>query len=579
MKAAFEQLANRRLDPSLAQARKRLRIVAAVFAAAFLSVSVRLVDMLPEPPVPGAEMPAPVAENERARPPILDRNGALLATDLRVPSVFADPGLIRDRDLPATARRLADVLEGVEAESLLRRLQAARRFAWVKHQISQREEEALLQLGLPGVAFRFAEHRVYPTEATASHLVGFVDIDNRGLGGIEYALDHGALAEHDRFRPLYLSIDLRAQHAVVDETRAAVKRFRAQGACSIVMDVHTGELVAMASLPDFDPNHVERADTEQRKNRCTGQTYELGSLFKIFSTALALDSGKVRIKDRFDATLPLRIGRHTIRDDHAKKRWLSVPEIFMYSSNIGTAKMVFDAGGGEAMKEFLGRLGLLERGSLEVPELASPQVPSRWPEITTATVSFGHGIAVTPLQFVEAMAALSNDGTRVRPTLLRVDDPAAVPRTPVVRPEVVDDVRWMMWLTVADGTGSRAGVDGYLVGGKTGSADKVDYKRGGYRKNAIIASFAGVFPIEDPRYIVLVMLDEPQGDKGTYGFRYGGWTAAPVVSSIIGRIGPLLGVQPSPQQAERIFEARRAVILPGENSKRERTVAANGAGR
>ncbi|MDF1587484.1 peptidoglycan D,D-transpeptidase FtsI family protein [Marinimicrococcus flavescens] len=577
MKAAIEHLANRQLDPSLSRARGRLRFVGCVFAVAFASIAIRLVDMLPEEPVL-REAPAQAAVNPRARPPILDRNGTLLATDLKVASVYADPSLIRD--LEGTARKLSQVLVGVEAEPLLRRLRAGKRFAWVKHQITPREEEAVLRLGLPGVAFQFAEHRVYPKEATASHVVGFVDIDNRGLGGIEYALDSGSLADRDRTEPLRLSLDLRVQHAVLDEMRGAMDRFQAVGACGIVMDVRTGELLSMVSLPDFDPNHVDKAGSEQRKNRCSGQTYELGSLFKIFSTAVALDSGRIKISDRFDATRPLRIGRHTIRDDHAKKRWLSVPEIFMYSSNIGTAKMVFDAGGGEAMKDFLGRLGLLERGSLEVPELASPQVPSRWPEVTTATVSFGHGIAVTPLQFVEAMATLSNDGARVRPTLLRVDDPAAVPRTPVVRPEVVDDVRWMMWLTVAEGTGSRAGVDGYLVGGKTGSADKVDYERGGYRKNAIIASFAGVFPIEDPRYAVLVMLDEPRGDKGTYGFRYGGWTAAPVVSSIISRAGPLLGVQPSTREAGEIMEARRARVLPSAGDKqREKAVAANGAGR
>lgn len=568
-------------DPAVAAGRRRLRIVAVCFTLAFASVGLRLVDMAvgreeaEEPPRAAGE-----AGPDARRADIVDRNGELLATNLRVPSVFADPSLMPDID--RGAERLASALVGVDAGELKRRLRAAKRFAWIKHEVTPIEQAAVLGLGIPGVGFRNTEKRVYPRERLAAHVVGFTDLDNQGLAGVEYALQDrlvgGAAAGK---KPVALSLDLRVQQIVHDELLSAYTRFRAQGAVSMVYDRVTGEMLSLVSLPDFDPNRVDQATVEGRKNRATGQTYELGSLFKIVSIAMALDTGKVRMGEMFDASTPLRIGRHTIRDDHAKKRALSVPEVFMYSSNIGTAKMVFAAGGAEPLKGFFDRLGLMQRPSLELPELARPQLPRRWADSTTATASFGHSIAVTPLQFVDAVATIAGDGTRVAPTLLRRQPGERVEARRLVDARTSEDLRWMMWLTVAKGTGTQARTPSYLIGGKTGTADKVDPARGGYMHGSVIASFVGVFPIEAPRYVVLVMLDDPRGDKSSYGLRYGGWTAAPVVREIVSRIGPILGVEPYSPAAEARFQERLAVTqtIAARTQRKEDRIAFVASGR
>ncbi|HMR31609.1 MAG TPA: penicillin-binding protein 2 [Geminicoccaceae bacterium] len=568
-------------DPVVQAGRKRLRVVALCFAMAFASVGLRLVDMVVgKDPAEASPRIAGEAGPDPRRADIVDRNGELLATNLRVPSVFADPSLIPDID--RAADRLASALVGIDAGDLKRRLRAAKRFAWVKHEVTPLEQAAVLGLGIPGVGFRNTEKRVYPRERLTSHVVGFTDLDNQGLAGIEYAMQDrlvgGAAAGKE---PVALSLDLRIQQIVHDEVASAFTRFRAQGAVGIVLDRVTGELLSLVSLPDFDPNRVDRATVEGRKNRATGNTYELGSLFKILSVAMALDTGKVSMADSFDATVPLRIGRHTIRDDHAKRRWLSVPEVFMYSSNIGTAKMVFAAGGADPLKGFFDRVGLMSKPSLEIPELARPQLPKRWADSTTATAAFGHSIAVTPLQFVDAVAAVAGDGTRVPPTLLRRQPGEQPERRRLVSARTAEDVRWLMWLTVAKGTGTRAKDPAYLIGGKTGTADKVDPVRGGYLRGSVIASFVGVFPIEAPRYVVMVMLDDPRGDGTTYGLRYGGWTAAPVVRDIVSRIGPVLGVSRYDAAAEERFVDRLGVSksVVAKTQRKEERIAFIAAGR
>jgi cell division protein FtsI (penicillin-binding protein 3) len=549
----------RPVDPAVQQGRLRLRVVMLCFAVAFLGIGLRLVDMVRPRPVESAAPAIAPAGPESRRADIVDRNGLLLATNLRVPAVFADPALLPDR--AAAAERLARVLADVDVERLKRRLHAAKRFAWVKHDITPAEQKAVLGLGIPGVGFRYSERRVYPRQNMTSHIVGFVDLDNQGLAGIEHGMQERLVGGPAAGKaPLALSVDLRIQQIVHDELSSAFRRFRAKGAAGIVLDRLTGELLAMVSLPDFDPNRVDKASVESRKNRVSANTYELGSLFKVITTAMALDSGKVDLGDRFDATQPLRIGRNRIRDDHAKNRWLAVPEIFMYSSNIGTARMAFQAGGAEAEREFLGRVGLLTRASLEIPELAKPQLPPKWSEIAAATIAFGHGLAISPLQFVDAVAGMVGDGTRVPPTLLKRDPTAVPPRQRLVDTKTAESLDLLMWLTVQSGTGTRAKVPGYLVGGKTGTADKVNPSGRGYLRNAVIASFLGVFPLERPRYLVLVMLDDPRGDESSHGLRYAGYTAAPVVREIIARSGPLLGVPPSDPIAATVFEARNLAI-------------------
>jgi cell division protein FtsI (penicillin-binding protein 3) len=597
---------------ALAERRRRLALVGVVFGLAFLSVGLRLLGMVdwsraaerPGPgvlaatanaaPTPdyaeeGGPEPAPAALAGRGRAEITDRHGVLLATSLSVPSLHADPSVIADKD--EAARRFASVLHGVDAKALAERLKAKRKFAWVKHQITPQEQKAVLELGIPGIGFRGAPHRVYPKQNLTSHLLGFVDLDGRGIAGVERAMDD-RLTNGAYKGSLALSLDLRVQQIVRDELLGAFTRFRAKGAAGMVLDARTGEVLAMVSLPDFDPNRPpdtnagtkERPGTQTEEdrarllNRVTGGTYELGSLFKIFTAAVALDSGHVRLHDSFDATEPLRIKGATIRDDHAKRRRLTVPECFMYSSNICTAKMAFSAGGAGAMDGFFRRLGFYEKPDIELPqvELGTPQVPRQWKDITVATASFGHGIAVSPFQFVNAVAGLvRGDGTWAKPTLVRRGGPGGQPPGLLpgpVGPGTVEDLRWLMWLTVDKGTGTQAKQAAYLVGGKTGTADKPKENGRGYQQGVVIASFAGVFPIEAPRYVVLAMIDEPRGDKGTHGYRYGGWTAAPVVGNVIDRIGPLLGVGPSAPEARRPF-ADRLQVTKVEGQREERLAA------
>ncbi len=550
-------------DPALARGRRRIVLVGVLFALLFAGLGLRLLHLAPEERTAEAAPEPPLAEPVRRRPDLVDRRGELLATDVPVPALAADPAQIADPG--RTAERLARILGGIDPAVLERRLvkakEAGRRFAWIAHRIAPSAELAVLEAGLPGVFLRTSEHRVYPKGSAASHLLGFVDIDNRGLAGVEHALDYGRLAALRDAREVALSIDLRVQAALRDELGRAFREFRAIGACGLVLDVRTGELLGLVSLPDFDPNAGGTARPEQRKNRCTGGSYELGSLFKVLSHAAALDSGRVRVGQRFEIPAALRIGRHTIRDVHPARRPYTAAEIFSHSSNIGTAQMVFAAGGAEPLRSMLGRLGLFERAPIELLEVARPQVQKAWPDVVTATVSFGHGIAVSPLRFAEAVASLVGDGTLVRATLLEL--PESTPLQPgprVASRRTVEDLRWMMWLTVADGTAKKAAVPGYLVGGKTGTADKAG--RGGYRRGAVLASFVGVFPLDAPRYLVLAVIDEPKASAASGGTRYGGKVAAPVVGSVIARIGPLLGVPPSDPAVESRFRERWLAMRP-----------------
>ena len=564
--------------PMVERGRLRVRLLAAVFALAFLSVGIRLVDMASggsrERMAAGSGGPT-AAMRTPDRAEIRDRNGVLLATNVQVLSLTADPSRLPDPD--RAAELLAARLSGVEAAELKRRFAVGRRFAWVKRELTPAEQRAVLELGLPGLDFRSSQRRLYPQRRLASHVLGFTGVDNQGLAGIELAMDERL---QDGGEPLVLSLDVRVQEVVRDSLLAAYRRFRAIGACAIVLDVRSGELLALVSLPDFDPNAYERARPAERENRCTGGVYELGSLFKVITAAMALESGKVGLYDRFDAREPIRIGRNRIGDDHAKKRWLTVPEVFAFSSNVGTVQMAFAAGGATAQQAFLERLGMTRPLEIELVQRGRPLVPRRWIDIVSATVSFGHGIAVTPLHFAAAVAGLAGDGTRVAPTLLRRDGPPETARPRLVSDRTVRDLRWLMWLVVEKGTGTKARLPAYMLGGKTGTADKPGRNRRGYDGEAVIASFVGLFPIEDPRYLVLVTLDDPKGDKGTFGFRYGGWTAAPVVATIVDRIGPILGVPPSRPADRQRFAARLKIVptMNGRTGEMEEGLAALDAG-
>jgi cell division protein FtsI (penicillin-binding protein 3) len=532
------------LKQSVETGRNRLIVAGALFAIAFAAVGVRLIDVTllkngDEPRLARMSGEDPL---KAGRADIRDRNGVLLATSLETASLYANPHLVDDPG--QAAARLARTFPDLDRAALEARLASEKSFVWIKRHLTPQQMYEANRLGIPGVDFAREERRIYPLGSLAAHVIGYSDVDNRGLAGIER---HSDEALRTRDTPLQLSLDVRVQHALEAEVADAMSRFKAIGAAGIVLDVNSGEILGMVSLPDFDPNRPATIGDEVRFNRATLGVYEMGSTFKIFTTAMALDAGRVTMNGGYDATEPIRISRFVIRDYHAKRRWLSVPEIFEYSSNIGAAKMALDVGVA-GHRAFLGKLGLLDTPSIEVSEVGAPLVPARWREINTMTIAFGHGLAVSPIQTVAAAAAMINGGILYPPTLIKRDRKPEGKR--VISERTSEEMRKLFRLVVEKGTGKAANAEGYLVGGKTGTAEKTLGKR--YSKKALMSSFVGAFPMNKPRYIVYVMVDEPQGTKETHGYATGGWTAAPAVSRIVKRIAPMLGVPPIDEGAKDI---------------------------
>ncbi|MEQ8247868.1 MAG: penicillin-binding protein 2 [Alphaproteobacteria bacterium] len=520
----------------------RLIAIAAGFALCFLVIAGRLIGLAALAPSPdSAALPAEARQQHTERAEISDRNGVLLAGNVRGVSLFANPRKVLD---PAQAAvKLASVLSDQDTEKLSGALSSDRSFVWIKRHLSPRQQDAVNRLGIPGLGFAEEERRVYPQGPLAAHVVGFTGVDSDGLVGIEKGMD-GDLATG---RSVALSIDVRVQHALRAELRASVEEFQAIGATAVVMDVHSGEVVGMVSLPDFDPGARESVSADSLFNRATLGVYEMGSTFKTFNTAAALEYGSAGLADTYDASKPLRVARFFINDDHAKNRWLTVAEIFQYSSNIGSARMALDVGG-EKQRAFLKSLGLLDRPNIEIPEVGAPMLPTPWREISTMTVAYGHGIAVSPLQMATAYSIVVNGGFAVAPTLIKRNAGDRGVQPQIISAQTSQSMRELLSLVVEDGTGKQAAAQGYLVGGKTGTAEKAGV--GGYRRKALLSSFVAAFPIDDPRYVVFVALDEPKGTKRTFNYATAGWTAAPAAGRIVNRIAPLLGVAPARPPAE-----------------------------
>ena len=526
----------------------RIRLIGMCFGAAFLAIGGQLVNLtvLPKPD-DGAGRVA--ADDRLPRPDIVDRNGVLLATDVAVASLYADPSKIIDID--EAIELLTATVPDLDAKTLRQKLsQTKKAFTWLKRQVSPEERDAVYNLGIPGVGYVNERRRVYPQGRLASHVVGFVDVDTKGIAGLEKFLDgDGAIytaslaepGEH-RSQPAQMSIDIRVQSALIDELQAAIEKFRAIAAGGVVLDITTGEVVALVSLPDFNPNDERTSFTKALVNKMTSGVYELGSVIKAVTFAMAFDYGVADLNSRYDARFPLVIGNARISDYHATRKVLTVREIFTHSSNIGTAKMALEVGT-ERHQEFLRRVGLFDRLQTELPESARPLLPRRWSKLSTATAAFGHGFAVQPLQGAAVVAALLNGGHMMTPTLLKrsEEEAMAMART-IVKPRTSEMLRYLFRLNVLEGTASKAEVTGYRVGGKTGTAEKV--VKGRYVRDKRLNSFIGAFPMEKPKYLLLVMLDEPKPTPETYGFATSGWNAVPVAGQIIERIAPMLGVRP-----------------------------------
>ena len=492
---------------------------------------------------------------------ITDRNGQPMAISLNTVSLFADPRQIGDAG--DAAQKLKQVLPRLDQAETRERLQRDKKFIYLAREITPREEQAINNLGIPGVDFRPTQHRQYPLGRTAAQVLGGVDIDQDGFAGVEKYFDERLRSKTD---PLRLSIDLQVQAAVREELVTAMNTFGAIGGCGIVMDVSTGEVLAMVSLPDYDANLVRTALAEDRFNRAVEGTYEPGSTFKLQTASMALDSGLVHIWDEFDASHNITVGRFTISDFEGKHRWLFLPEVLAYSSNLGAAHIALTIGG-ERQRAWLSNMGMFGRTGIELPESAHPivQPASAWKELATMTVGFGHGISITPLHVVRGTAAVANGGLLIRPTILARGPDEPVESVRVMQQSTSDIMRRLMRLVVTDGFGKSAEVPGYYPGGKTGTAEKVA-AHGGYKKHANVAAFISVFPMNAPRYAVYMMLDEPHATKATYGYATAGWVIAPAAGKVIARIGPMLGMLPDIQDMPQINQALAIPLQPGRPS-------------
>jgi cell division protein FtsI (penicillin-binding protein 3) len=524
--------------------RGRIVMTMAVFLCLYGAIAGRLVFLGMQELEEGGPGPSRVTAS---RPDIIDRNGEVLATDINTASLYAEPRRIVDAD--EALEKLLTILPDLNVEQTYNRLKSDAGFIWLRRQLSPRQQQAIMQLGIPGVGFRTEKRRFYPGGATAAHIVGLVNVDNKGIAGMEKYIDDQGLADLQAtglaipkdLEPVRLSIDLRVQHILRDELEQAMERYRAIGAGAVVLSARTGEVLAMASLPDYDPNNPFNAHEKDRLNRMSAGVYEMGSTFKGFTLAMALDAGTASLNSRFDASRPIQIARHTIRDFHGKGRVLTVPEVFIYSSNIGTARMA-ETVSVEQHRAFFRSIGLLDRMHTELPEVARPTEPSQWKRIHQITISFGHGVATTPLQTAMSAAAMLNGGLLIQPTFLpRTEGQAEASATRVIKEKTSAMMRYLFRLNVEKGSGRRAEVPGYFVGGKTGTAEKV--VNGRYSNDKRFNAFLAGFPVNDPEYVVLVVLDEPKPEKPGMSAT-SGLNTAPVVGNIIRRSAALLGVKP-----------------------------------
>lgn len=525
-------------------ARGRLVIMSAIFALVLLVYAVRAFDLTV---IQGQAFSASDRDafNEHALPTkgirradIVDRNGVLLATTIETASLYADTKLIANPE--ETAKGLVKIFPALSYGDVLQKLQSGKRFVWINRGLSPEQQFEVLGLGEPGLEFEQEAQRFYPQGDLAAHLVGYSNIDSKGLAGVERSFDNLL----NDGRDIKLTIDVRLQHALRRELARAIDEFTAPGGAGVIMDVNTGEILAGVSLPDFNPHQPGDAKNTEIFNRLTLGTYELGSVFKIFSTAAFFETHDVGMGTTFDARDPIKVGRFTIKDFHAQDRVMTIPEVFMYSSNIGSALMG-QAAGTDKLRAFYTDLGLLTPLDFEINEVAAPQVPKPWREINTLTASYGHGLATTPLQLVTGVSSIVNGGYLVKPHLVINDDEQAQKIQTdlrVVTAKTASRMRELMRLVVTEGTGTKADVPGYRVGGKTGTADKSFNGRYDHKKK--ISSFVGVFPMDAPKYAIFIMVDEPQGTKATYGYATGGWVAAPAVARLISSMTAILGIPP-----------------------------------
>lgn len=586
--------------------RTRLLCMAGGFGVLFSAVSVKLAvatvlsplapaarqigPQVPRMPTTGADPKGLLVDDlglvHVHRASIIDRNGQILAISLPLAAVFANPLELMDpKDATLKLKRILPDLDVRDVEA---RLSSKKQFVYIARDIPPDKEIAINDLGIPGIYFEPGEKRRYPLGRIAAQIMGAVDIDDHGVAGVERYFDKRLNSDP---HPVQLSLDVRVQAVVRDELAAAKTEFKAIGACAIVMDVRTGEIIAMVSLPDYDSNLFGKATDDQRFNRAVTGMYEPGSTFKLQTAAMALQNEVAHVWDRF-STVPIHVGRFTISDmktDHFPT-WMSMPDVMARSSNPAAAHIAMDVGA-KRQQDWLRSMGFFAKVPVELPEAGFPIVPSlrSWGLSTVMTVAFGHGVAESPLAIVRGTAAAANGGVLIKPTLLaRVPEGAAssdLQQVSATLPLGIGDVepdgdakvipqgvkllsdhnslllRQMLRLVVTKGIGKSADVPGYFVGGKTGTAEKIG-PHGGYLKHVNVAAFTGIFPMNAPRYAVYVMLDSPVGNKQTHGWTTAGWVTAPAVAKIVARVGPMLGLFPNTTTVSEVDAALDIPLQP-----------------
>ncbi|HHL22324.1 MAG TPA: penicillin-binding protein 2 [Aliiroseovarius sp.] len=531
----------------------RLLVLAGLFLCAFIVVGFRMGELAAsEPREPSGRGGG--AQIAQARADILDRRGRILATNMLTRALYAQPPLMVDK--AQAARELARIFPDLDEEKLLAQFSGSRKFIWIKRKISPEQQQAVHDIGEPGLLFGPREMRLYPNGAIAAHVLGGARFGEQGVNaaeivgvaGVEKFFDDRLRDPARASAPLVLSLDLTVQAAIEEVLAGGMEIMGAKGAAAILMDARTGEVISLASLPDFDPNARPRpqvtgsAADSPLFNRAVQGVYELGSVFKTFTAAQAMELGLLGPDSMVDTQGPLKWGRFTIKDFHDYGPELSLMDVIVKSSNIGAANVARMINA-DRQKEFMRRLGFFEPTPFEMPEArqARPLLPPRWSELSAMTISYGHGISVSPLHLAAAYAAMVNGGRQVTPTLVRQD--VVEPGPQVIAPEVSRALRTMLRQVVVRGTASFGDVPGYDVGGKTGTADKPKENGGGYMEE-VISTFASVFPAEDPAYVLTVTFDEPEILAAGEMRRTAGWTAVPVAAEIIRRVAPLLGLKP-----------------------------------
>ncbi|MEP2717889.1 penicillin-binding protein 2 [Pseudophaeobacter sp.] len=542
------------------RAEGRLLVLGVFFLCAYTAVAARMgVMATSEPREPVASAAGSAIAMQRAD--IVDRQGRILATNFETHSLYVQPPQLID---PVNAvDRLVEIFPDLDRERLLQDFTGSRKFLWVKKKISPEQKQAVHDIGDPGLLFGPREMRLYPNGSVAAHILGGAGFGKEGVSAAEVIGVAGVEKQFDTYlrdpangsAPLALSLDLTVQAAAERVLDGGMKLMNAKGATSILMDVQTGEVISVVSLPDFDPNERPAPPTEGFDpsvsplfNRAVQGVYELGSTFKIFTAAQAVDLGLANPDTVIDTRGPLRWGKFSIKDFRDYGSELSVTKIIVKSSNIGTARLAQQIGA-ERQQDFLGNLGMLEATPLEIVEArgGKPLLPPNWSELSAMTISYGHGISTTPMHLAAGYAVIANGGHYVSPTILKQDGPQLGRR--VMSAQSAEAARIMLRKVVTEGTASFARVPGYQVGGKTGTADK-PRPQGGYYEDKVIATFASIFPAHDPKYVLVVTLDEPSIIAHGEERRTAGWTAVPVAAEMIGRLAPLLGLRPQVEPTE-----------------------------